>query len=100
MLNALFKAINECQALYPDEMSGDEQEQDENDEEEEGLDDDENSADADFDEANYRDDDDYVEEFKNGGKFYDADSDLNNIELSEKGQQILRRINITYQSKL
>ncbi|CAF0893122.1 unnamed protein product [Brachionus calyciflorus] len=73
LLDPIFKAINECQALYPDEeMSGDEESEEEDDEEVE---------------------DDYQNE---ENQFFDSSSDLNNIQLSDRGQEILRRLNINY----
>lgn len=72
MLNPIFKAINECQALYPDEeMSGD---SDESEHEDQGEDIDEN-------------------------QFFDSESNLNEIELSDRGQEILKRLNINYQEE-
>jgi hypothetical protein len=78
LLNQIFTAMNECQALYPDEdMSGDEDERDE----EEG----------DCEENEYGD------EFGEG-EFVDISSDPN-IQLSDRGQEVLRRININYQTQ-
>lgn len=65
-------------------MSGDEIENDEGDEEN-------------VDDANFHDDD--YEESNDNEEFFDSNSDMKNIELSERGQQILRRININYQSE-
>ena len=83
LLNQLFTAMNDCQALYPDEsMSGDEEE----DEEEEGEEcEDEEHGDEDVHEYDER-------------NFFDADTDPNDIELSVRGQQILRRLNINFQN--
>ena len=78
MLNPLFLAMNDCQALYPDDsMSGDEDEEDENEEE--------------------IGDEEIIHEY-NESEFIDANTDPNDIQLSERGQQILRRLNINYQA--
>ena len=69
--------MNDCQALYPDEsMSG----EDEGEEDED---------------AEHGDED--VQEYDEQN-FYDADTDPNDIELSVRGQQILRRLNVNFQN--
>ena len=78
LLNPLFLAMNDCQALYPDEsMSGDDEE------DEEGEEDEEEGAEL-------------VHEYDESG-FIDANTDPNDIQLSARGQEILRRLNINYQ---
>lgn len=80
LLNPVFKALNECQALYPDEeMSGDDESDEEGDDQVE-------------DESNFQDADQENE-------FFDSNSDISNIQLSHQGQQILRRLNINYESE-
>ena len=82
LLNPLFLAMNDCQALYPDDsMSGEEdgeEEEDEEDEEELG--------------------DEDVQEYDENN-FFDANTDPNDIELSARGQQILRRLNFNMQAQ-
>lgn len=73
LLNSIFKAINECQALYPDEqLNGDSDESEQEHEEGEEIDENE---------------------------FFDSTSDLNEIELSNRGHETLRRLNINYQAE-
>lgn len=67
LLNPIFKAINECQALYPDEELSDES--DESEEEDQDIDE---------------------------NQFFDSTSDLNEIELSDRGHETLKRLNINY----
>ena len=86
-LDAIFLAMNECQALYPDsEMSGDE------DEEEEG--DRYDRIGYDFMDAANPDEEDVLDP-----KYYTADTDPNDIVLSAKGQEILNRLNINFESQ-
>ena len=78
LLNQIFTAMNECQALYPDEdMSGDEEGREEDD--------------GDCEENEYGDEYD-------DGEFVDISSDPN-IQLSDRGQEVLRRININYETQ-
>ena len=90
VLDKVFLAMNDCQALYPDSMSGEEDEENEND-----LD---NEYDQAACENDFVDDED-ENELKNENQFYDIESNFNpdEVELSERGQQILRRLNINYQ---
>ncbi len=84
-LDQVFVAMNECQALYPDsEMSDSENEED-----------------------NY-DNIGYAYDFMDAGAndvnlldptYFNADSDPNDIVLSAKGQEVLRRLNIGFQNQ-
>ena len=77
--------MNDCQALYPDEsMSGDEEDGDEEGEQGEEIEEEEQG-------------DEDVKEYDENN-FFDADTDPNDIELSARGQQILRRLNINFQN--
>ena len=92
LLDKVFLAMNDCQALYPDSMSGEEDEEE----------DDENDLENGYDQAacgnDFVDDED-ENQLNNENKLYDIESNFNpnEVELSEKGQQILRRLNINYQ---
>jgi nucleotide-sensitive chloride channel 1A len=90
-LNPIFKAINECQAMHPDpeDMSSGEEEEDE---EAEG---DENGVGYDDEENDFRDADE-EENFEEASQ--ELNSNLENVELSDRGRQILRRLNINYEA--
>jgi hypothetical protein len=94
LITPLFSAINECQALHPDPASENED---------------------DFDDEDGEEDDEYEEQMNghtNGDHFQDADevelqeesadngeeatADENGVRLTERGRQILRRLNINY----
>jgi hypothetical protein len=97
LISQLFQAINECQALYPDEQEIDDEQQEHYDEDQMNEVE-EKEEEGESDEA-------YEEGFKKGhfddalesGEFFDANSDLTNIQLSTRGQSVLKRININYE---
>lgn len=82
-LDPLFKAINECQAMHPDPEDLSDGGEDEGEEEEQ--EEDEN----DFRDA---DDDQQIE------NFIQANQNVDNIELSDRGRRILNRLNINYEN--
>ena len=85
-LDAIFKSMNECQAVYPDSNSGDE-ESDEERYNQIGY------------EQNFADDQDAVVEItddQNPMTYFDEQTDPDNVELSAKGQEILRRLNLNF----
>ncbi len=79
-LNQIFSAMNDCQALYPDEMN------DSDEEEGKGND---------FDNIGY-------ENYESGEgmteftDYFTSETDPENIQLSERGQEVLRRINFNF----
>ena len=93
--------MNECQALYPDDMSGDE---DEAGEDEEAIE--ENAEDGDeqngYEENYYETNPQNFADFEeNNGEFYTAANiDQNDIELSDRGLEVLRRLNINFQTSI
>ena len=95
LISSLFTAINECQAMHPDSSSENCDDQDEYDDEDE---DNEHHANGN---GHYQDaevvETELVEEI--AAHMNDANTDPNEVQLSERGRQILRRLNINYQSK-
>jgi len=84
-LNPVFVAMNECQALYPDsEMSDSEHEDDKYDNIGYAYD----FIDASADDVNLLD-----------SNYFNADTDPNDIVLSSKGEEVLRRLNIGFQNQ-
>ena len=84
-LSQLFTAMNECQSLYPDNsMSGDEEEGDQDGEE--GAEEDDANENGDYDAA----------EFEDSTGEVPATNGNQEVQLSTRGQEILRRININY----
>lgn len=85
-LNPIFVAMNECQALYPDsEMSGDEE--DKYDQIGYSLHE-ENFADANIEQVNEMD-----------PTYFTAETSPDDIVMSAKGQEVLRRLNINFQNQ-
>lgn len=83
-LNTIFEAMNQCQALYPDEsMSGDEEEDEEDRQ----------------DRIGYEFLDDGAEMGELDPSYYNEFTNPDDIELSSKGQEILRRLNINFQNQ-
>jgi hypothetical protein len=98
LLNSIFVAMNECQALYPNSMSDDEDDDDEEEqageEEEEGVYNEEYNDDEEGNQA-----EEFVDvEIDNRGGGIIEDQPIMDVQLSERGQQILRRLNINYQN--
>lgn len=77
--------MNQCQALYPDEsMSGDEEEDEEDR----------------HDRIGYEFADDNVGEINEMDPvYYNEFTNQDDVELSSKGQEILRRLNINFQNQ-
>jgi hypothetical protein len=84
LLNSFFVAMNECQALYPNSMSEDDEEEVDNEEFSEGQEYEEGEQGEEFADV----------ETENGGE----EQANMEVQLSERGQQILRRLNINYQN--
>jgi hypothetical protein len=87
--------MNECQALYPDPDMSDDDEREENEFDDEDEDEESADAEAPYQIINGNGTNGHVNGM--GEQFYDINTDPNDIQLSERGQQILRRLNINYE---
>lgn len=80
-LNQIFSAMNDCQALYPDSMN-------ESDEDEE-------AEETDYNHIGYSGE--VNAEMADGDHtYFTSETDPDNIHLSERGQEVLRRINFNF----